>query len=185
MFVATVLSAALGLTWTIALPGDGAAAVDPVTVEAAMPDSAAMDFMPLDSVPIIPSADALDSIAELFSDSPDVEIGEDSLSTEAEEIVSDLGSGEASYYGEELAGRPTASGEIFDPEGLTAAHPTLPIGSIVRVTNLVNGKSVVVRINDRGPFTRGRIIDVSRAAAGILGMIRAGTALVQLHLLPK
>ncbi len=94
----------------------------------------------------------------------------------------ELESGEASYYGEELAGRPTASGEIFDPKQLTAAHPSLPLGTVVRVTNLANDQSVVVRINDRGPFYSNRIIDLSRAAAGVIGMVRAGTARVKLYL---
>ena len=108
----------------------------------------------------------------------------DSLSA-PEGAGSEAGSGEASYYGNELAGRPTASGEPFDPEGLTAAHRTLPLGSRVRVTNVRNGKSVVVRINDRGPFTGSRVIDVSRGAASRLGMLGAGTALVRLHLLDR
>ncbi len=94
-----------------------------------------------------------------------------------------LGSGEASYYGSQFAGRPTANGERFDPGGLTAAHRTLPFGSRVRVTNAHNGRSVVVRINDRGPFIAGRLIDVSRGAAEQLGMVQAGTAQVQLELL--
>ena len=78
---------------------------------------------------------------------------------------SEIGSGMASYYGRELAGNRTASGERFDPAQLTAAHRTLPFGSLVRVTNTANGDSVVVRINDRGPFSHGRVIDVSHAAA--------------------
>ncbi|MGD9471909.1 MAG: septal ring lytic transglycosylase RlpA family protein [Novosphingobium sp.] len=95
----------------------------------------------------------------------------------------DLGSGMASYYGSELAGRRTASGERFDPGLLTAAHRTLPFGSMVRVTNTRTGKSVVVRINDRGPFTRGRVIDVSRAAASQIGLIGPGHGEVSLTLL--
>lgn len=95
----------------------------------------------------------------------------------------DLGSGTASYYGDELAGNRTASGERFDPDDLTAAHRTLAFGSRVRVTNLANGQSVVVRINDRGPFSRGRVIDVSHAAAREIGMDRAGLARVSMTLL--
>ncbi len=94
-----------------------------------------------------------------------------------------LGSGEASFYGREFAGRPTANGETFDPAGLTAAHRTLPFGSKVRVTNAHNGRSVVVRINDRGPFVEDRLIDVSSHAARQLGMVRSGTARVKLELL--
>lgn len=95
----------------------------------------------------------------------------------------DLGSGTASYYGDELAGNRTASGERFDPDELTAAHRTLAFGSRVRVTNLSNGQSVIVRINDRGPFSRGRVIDVSHAAAREIGLDRAGVGRVSMTLL--
>lgn len=87
--------------------------------------------------------------------------------------------GEASYYGRECHGGPTASGETFDMHKLTAAHPKLPFGTRVRVTNLANGASVVVRINDRGPFTKGRIIDLSYEAAKRIKMIDAGVARVE------
>ncbi len=93
------------------------------------------------------------------------------------------GSGEASYYSDELAGNPTASGEPFDPARLTAAHRTLPLGSRVRVTNAQTGKSVVVRVNDRGPYHERRIIDLSWAAARRIGLHRSGTARVRLELL--
>ena len=95
----------------------------------------------------------------------------------------EIGSGLASYYGDELAGNRTASGERFDPDQLTGAHRSLPFGSKVRVTNVANGDSVVVRINDRGPFSRGRVIDISHAAARQIGMHRSGTARVKLALL--
>lgn len=91
--------------------------------------------------------------------------------------------GLASWYGAKHHGRRTASGEIFDQKKFTAAHRTLPWGSIVKVTNLDNGKSVEVRINDRGPFTKGRIIDLSRAAAMALGMVKSGVSLVRMELL--
>jgi rare lipoprotein A len=94
-----------------------------------------------------------------------------------------LGEGEASYYGNELAGNRTASGERFNPRALTAAHRSLPLGSKLRVTNKANGKSVVVRINDRGPFVKSRLIDVSYAAAQQIQMVRAGKARVRLELL--
>lgn len=90
--------------------------------------------------------------------------------------------GKASYYASRLHGRPTASGERYDQTAMTAAHPSLPFGSLVRVTNLYNGRSVVLRINDRGPFVGGRVIDVSRSAAEQLGMLRAGSVRVQLEL---
>lgn len=92
----------------------------------------------------------------------------------------DLGSGHASYYGTEMAGRRTASGEIFNPADLTAAHRTMAFGTRVKVTHLGNGREVVVRVNDRGPWGRGRIIDISYAAAKELGMHRSGTAQVKL-----
>jgi rare lipoprotein A len=82
-----------------------------------------------------------------------------------------------------MHGARTASGERFDEEDLTAAHPTLPFGSRVLVTNLANGRSVTVRINDRGPHVRGRMIDLSRAAARRLGMLRRGTARVRIQVL--
>jgi rare lipoprotein A (peptidoglycan hydrolase) len=94
-----------------------------------------------------------------------------------------IGTGLASWYGAKHHGKRTASGEIFDQNKFTAAHRTLPWGSIVRVTNLDNGKSVEVRINDRGPFTKARIIDLSRAAARALGMVQSGVSPVRMELL--
>jgi peptidoglycan lytic transglycosylase len=85
-------------------------------------------------------------------------------------------SGKAAYY----RGGRTASGELSGPTEFTAAHRTLPFGTMVRVTNIVNGRSAIVRINDRGPYGRSRIIDVSRAAARELGMIGSGTATVRI-----
>ena len=92
--------------------------------------------------------------------------------------------GEASWYGPGLEGKKTASGEIFDDSKLTAAHKTIPLGSKAKVTNLTNGKTVEVQINDRGPFIDGRMVDLSQAAAKALGMIDRGTARVQIDLLP-
>ena len=89
--------------------------------------------------------------------------------------------GVASWYGPKFHGRKTASGEIFDMHALTAAHRTLPFGTLVRVTYLKTGKSVVVRINDRGPWKRGRIIDLSYAAARKIGLVRDGTGRVRLE----
>lgn len=88
--------------------------------------------------------------------------------------------GIASYYHDDFHGRRTASGEIFRQDQLMAAHPTLPFGTLVQVRNLRNGRSVVVRITDRGPHGRGRIVDVSRAAAAELDMIADGLAEVEL-----
>ena len=91
--------------------------------------------------------------------------------------------GIASYYADQFHGRRTANGEIFDMHALTAAHRTLPFNTRVRVTNLDNGRAVVVRINDRGPFVKGRIIDLSYEAARVVGMIGPGTARVRLEVL--
>ncbi|MEM6907087.1 MAG: septal ring lytic transglycosylase RlpA family protein [Pseudomonadota bacterium] len=102
---------------------------------------------------------------------------------ERETILRELGSGVASYYGRRFHGRRTASGERFNMNALTAAHKTLPFGSRVRVTNRANGRSVIVRINDRGPFVRGRTIDLSRRAAKEIGMISRGHARVTLELM--
>lgn len=82
--------------------------------------------------------------------------------------------GQASYYADKFHGRATASGEKYDKRKLTGAHRTLPFGTVVRVTNTATGQSVDIRINDRGPFKAGRVVDVSRAAAEKLGMIQAG-----------
>jgi len=87
------------------------------------------------------------------------------------------GGGLASFYSE---GSQTASGEKFDPHELTAAHPTLPFGTKLRVTNTTTGKSVTVRVNDRGPYVPGRVVDVSYSAAQALGMVHSGTANVKL-----
>ena len=89
--------------------------------------------------------------------------------------------GKASWYGKRYQGRTTANGEKFDMNGLTAAHRRLPFGTMVRVTNLTNKRSVVVRINDRGPYAGGRIIDVSRRAASILGFRNQGIARVRVQ----
>jgi rare lipoprotein A len=89
--------------------------------------------------------------------------------------------GVASYYGPELHGRRTASGERFDRNAMTAAHRTAPFGSRLVVTNLANGRSVTVRVNDRGPFVRGRIVDVSQSAAKQLGMTGRGVARVKVE----
>jgi rare lipoprotein A len=94
--------------------------------------------------------------------------------------------GLASYYAEPYHGRKTASGEIFDTyEGMTAAHRTLPFNTMVRVTNTTNGRQVDVRINDRGPFVDGRVIDLSVKAAREIDLMRAGTAPVKLTILKQ
>jgi rare lipoprotein A len=91
--------------------------------------------------------------------------------------------GTASWYGAEFNGRLTASGEVYDMYKMTAAHKTLPLGTMVRVTNEENGKTVEVKINDRGPYVKGRIIDLSRTAGRSIGMRDAGTAKVKLEVI--
>lgn len=93
--------------------------------------------------------------------------------------------GLASYYGRKFHGRRTASGERYNMQALTAAHRTLAFGSRVEVTNLKNGRKVRVRINDRGPFIKGRIIDLSYAAAKQIGMLSRGVARVKIQALPE
>lgn len=92
--------------------------------------------------------------------------------------------GIASWYGADFHGRRTANGEVYDMNAVTAAHKTLPLPSNVRVTNLENGRSIVVRVNDRGPFVHGRIIDLSRRSAQLLGLEVKGTGMVRVQILP-
>jgi rare lipoprotein A len=89
--------------------------------------------------------------------------------------------GVASYYGHRFQGRRTASGERYDVHALTCAHRTAPFGARLRVTDVASGRSVVVRVNDRGPFARGRIVDLSLAAARALGIVRRGVARVRVE----
>ena len=90
--------------------------------------------------------------------------------------------GYTSYYAHKFHGRPTASGEIFDMNGISAAHRELPLGTIIRVTHLGNGKSIIVKVNDRGPFIKGRILDLSLGAAKKLDMVNEGVAKVKIEI---
>jgi len=90
--------------------------------------------------------------------------------------------GVSSYYGRKFHGRPTANGETFDMYGISAAHRTLPFNTVLRVTNLANNESLIVRVNDRGPFVPGRILDLSYAAAKELGFVVDGTATVKVEI---
>jgi rare lipoprotein A len=144
---------------------------------AAAPDAPAAGIEPaastamIELVPIQPTATVIaPSIAE-----------ETPAPSAPQETV--IGRGSASYYAAKFDGRPTASGERFDNSAMTAAHRTLPFGSLVRVTNPANGRSVIVRINDRGPFSAGRMIDVSRAAADELGLVARGHGTVEIALI--
>lgn len=94
-------------------------------------------------------------------------------------------SGMASYYADKFNGRRTANGERFDNTAMTAAHPSLPFGTLIEVTNMRNGKKVVVRVNDRGPYTHARVLDLSKNAARQLGMHNTGTAKVKVAVLDK
>jgi rare lipoprotein A (peptidoglycan hydrolase) len=105
-----------------------------------------------------------------------------SLSTNRKPASKHALRGHASWYGPGFHGKKTASGEIYDQTKLTAAHKTLPLGSKAKVTNLENGNTVEVQINDRGPFIEGRIIDMSQAAAGALGFVEAGIAPVRVEM---
>ncbi|HEX5183496.1 MAG TPA: septal ring lytic transglycosylase RlpA family protein [Allosphingosinicella sp.] len=116
------------------------------------------------------------AVAQVFDDSS-------TASQPTQQSFEEVGEGEASYYGNELAGNRTASGERFDPHAFTCAHRSLPLGSLLRVTNLANGRSVLVRVNDRGPFTHSRILDMSLAAARDIDMVRTGKAMVRLEIL--
>ena len=105
------------------------------------------------------------------------------IATPSAPRVRSVSTGEASWYGPGFYGNRTANGEVFRPGTLTAAHRTLPFGTKVRVTNLWNGRSAVVRINDRGPFHGRRVIDLAHGAANQLGLISSGIAQVKLEVL--
>jgi rare lipoprotein A len=131
--------------------------------------------IPKVAIPVAVAATALPTVAEAAEVA--VEAGDvPPLAHDAETV-------EASYYGDEFAGRPTASGEIFDPSLMTAAHRTLPLGTLVEVTEASSGRSVVVRINDRGPFHGDRAIDLSQGAAERVGLIEQGTGRVSLRII--
>lgn len=160
-----VLLAALALPATAAQPRENA---NTATASAAF-DANLVARTALPTAPT-PAANAID----LSHIDPPVD---------ASPVATAIGGGVASYYGRRFHGRPTASGEKFDMNAMTAAHRTLPFGSLVEVTNPRNGKTVTVRINDRGPFHGNRVIDVSRAAATELGLIGPGSGTVELAVL--
>ena len=143
--------------------------------------SAAPVFVPSAEAEFEEAFAAFDAPAEVAV--PDSAVDMDTIEAPVEAQASTLGSGVASYYADRFNGRRTASGETFSNRELTAAHRTLPFGSRVRVTNPRTGDSVVVRINDRGPFHASRTIDLSRAAAEQVGIVRAGHGTVELALL--
>lgn len=116
----------------------------------------------------VPAADAVDVTAI------------DPASQPAATAGTGIGGGVASYYADKFNGRRTASGEAFNNGAMTAAHRTLPFGTRLRVTNPANGKSVVVRVNDRGPFHGARVLDLSKSAASQLGLVQRGSGRVEL-----
>lgn len=132
---------------------------------------------------------ATNLLRRLMGDAPPVgEIANGSQRSVGASVISravQVFSGMASWYGPGFSGNYSASGELFNQYDLTAAHRSLPFGTAVRVTNVDNGRSVVVRINDRGPFAHGRVIDLSTAAAQVIGLISAGVAPVKLEVLPR
>ena len=107
------------------------------------------------------------------------------VATDTDESGAFFQDGMASYYGRELAGRRTASGERFNPNDLTAAHRTLPLGTRIRVTNPANGDAVVVRVNDRGPFHGNRVLDLSHQAARVIGIAQRGTGRILIEVLGR
>ena len=137
-------------------------------------------FAPFDELPDAPAPAG--NVVDLATIDPPIEEAPEPEPVDTASGRS-LGTGIASYYGRRFHGRPTASGEKFDMNAMTAAHRTLPFGSLVEVTNPRNGKTVTVRINDRGPFHGNRVIDVSRAAATELGLIGPGSGTVELAVL--
>ena len=118
-----------------------------------------------------------------FNTSNEVNETKQSLEGSSETLLAHQLQGEASWYGPNFKGQTTANGETFNPSQMTAAHRTLPLGTRVRVTNQRNNQSVVVRINDRGPYAGGRVIDLSRAAAEAIGMRGSGVAPVSIQVI--
>ncbi|WP_305095688.1 septal ring lytic transglycosylase RlpA family protein [Croceibacterium aestuarii] len=172
--IITPLRAALATAALLAL----GATVAPGYAEDNVPAPAATIEAPID--PALPQFAPQGDDAALVADDTADDAAQEAMAAEGEAWEA-YGSGMASWYGPKFKGRKTASGETFDPTQLTAAHRTLPFGTKVRVTR--GGKSVVVRVNDRGPFARSRVIDVSQAAAKQLGLIGPGHGTVTLAVL--
>ena len=156
----------MGLPRALALAA--AALVSAAPVQAVAPDASA--------------SPRLQSLEEAVAALPEsAEISMPAKLEAVEQAFETIGRGTASYYGRELHGNRTASGERFNAYGFTAAHRTLPLGTKLRVTNLANGRSVIVRVNDRGPFVRNRLLDVSLGAAREINMVGSGHAQVKLE----
>lgn len=157
----------------------------PATAAYAVPDdiAATPDFTVLDTAPASDQVAAKRADKAAMVSQPVVQVVTQTAPDTPDDEAEPIGAGNASWYGRQFAGRPTASGERFNPTGLTAAHRTLPFGSKVRVTSQRTGQSIVVRINDRGPFHGNRLIDLSEAAADAIGLKARGQDRVQLALL--
>ena len=176
------LVAALALIAPLAVAAPAVAQhvlVTPSDADAARSDTAFGSHFMAVIDPLGPEHDGLDLML------PEHAIDLDAFEPPIEEtdVARDLGTGVASYYGQRFHGRRTASGERFDMGAMTAAHRTLPFGSMVRITNPRTGSEVTVRINDRGPFSGKRVIDLSRAAASRIGLVTRGHGKVKLELL--
>jgi rare lipoprotein A len=193
-----VLAVALAAMLAFGLAGCGSTATRPadaVSQPAAVPDGAVprpparrgggyyKDDGPGDDIPAnldeVPDAQPRFEPLNRFANRPYSILGQDYVP--ATGLVVSRERGRASWYGRRFHGRPTSSGEPYDMYGMTAAHPTLPIPSYARVTNPANSRSVVVRINDRGPFHKDRIIDLSYPAAYRLGYVNSGSAMVEVE----
>lgn len=121
-----------------------------------------------------------------FAKADTIEDRADTINTELEDFVNksaEVATGVVSWYGDKFHGRKTASGEVYDKNELTAAHKTLPFGTKIRVTNIKNGKSVVVEINDRGPYAKARVLDLSKAAFNEIGHVNSGIMQVEYEVL--
>ena len=162
------LAATVALAQTPATPATPAAAVKPAPATAAAP-----------AAPVVaPAAPVAAPAAPVAAPAAAVTAAKAALAPAA---AGDVTTGKAAWYGKKFNGRKTASGQRFNSASLTAASNTLPFGTLVKITNLKNKKSVTVRINDRGPQQADRIIDVTRAAAARLGMLKSGVAEVEIR----
>lgn len=162
--------------WSADKQADGP--VEPLNLTAVPSDAVAVDTLVRDAS-AVPALGATSPRPAALQ-----EVFKSALNTALETAVQSsslVEAGVASWYGQPFHGRRTASGERFDMNELTAAHKTLPLGSVVQVRNPLNGKTVDVKINDRGPFVKGRIIDLSYRAALMLGIVKAGKQSVEVH----
>jgi rare lipoprotein A len=166
----------LSVTALIGIIGSGAPGAVQVSSN---PETTAMNAV-TSAIPA--TAQIVPAAASAASAAPFAEAGSGHPDLAATRVVDQVGL--ASWYGNQEQGRLTASGQRFDPRKLTAAHRTLPLDTKVKVTNLENGKSVEVKVNDRGPYIPGRVLDLSTEAAKLLGMEKEGLALVRIEVLP-